>query len=273
MAVQEDLRSRAEALGWYHTFELPGGLVTPGIYDHRTVAAKVPLPDLAGKRCLDAASSDGFWAFEMARRGAASVVSYDLADATRQDWQGPLGRPEHAGGSGRAAEAFGIVREAYGYDQVTRLDGSVYDLTPEAVGTFDFVFMGNVLLHLSDPARALRAIHSVTDGEFFSYEMILLSLSIRHPRQPLASLWHTDDARWWTPNIAAHRRLVRAAGFEVTRRGGPLWQPFGTYLPAWPRNRDELGIKAHGLRAAASYWFGVRRFGVPTSWILARPIR
>jgi tRNA (mo5U34)-methyltransferase len=267
--AQDDLQARVDALDWYHTFELPGGVVTPGIYDHRRAAAKVPFPDLTGARCLDVASSDGFWAFEMARRGAASVVSVDLADATRQDWQGPVSRHDRTAGTGRAAAAFAIVNEATGLG-VERVDASVYDLSPEALGTFDVVFMGNVLLHLSDPARALRAVHSVTGGVFLSYEMVLLRLSLLRPRTPMGQLWHTDDARWWTTNIAGHRRLVQAAGFEIERAGGPLLQPFGSHLPAWPRHG--LGVRQHGLRASLAYWLFLRRFGVPTSWVLARPV-
>lgn len=266
---QGTLAERVASIAWYHTFDLPGGIVTPGIYDHRRVAAKVPFPDLTGKRCLDVASSDGFWAFEMARRGAASVTSVDLSDASRQDWQGPLGAVDRTAGTGRAAEAFAIVRDATGLD-VERRDSSVYDLSPADLGTFDFVFMGNVLLHLSDPGRALRAVHSVTGGQFLSYEMVLLWLSIVRPRRPMGHLWHTDDAQWWTPNMAAHRRLVRAAGFEIERAGGPLLQPFGTHLPSWPSR--PLDLRTHGVRATAAYWLGVRRFGVPTSWVLARPV-
>jgi SAM-dependent methyltransferase len=268
--MASDLQGRVDELAWYHTFELPGGVVTPGIYDHRRAAAKVPFPDLRGKRCLDAASSDGFWAFEMARRGAASVVSLDLADATRQDWQGPPSAGDRSTGSGRAAAAFALVSEATGLE-VERVDGSVYDLDPAELGTFDFVFMGNVLLHLSDPARALRAVRGVTDGQLLSYEMVLLRLSLLRPRRPMAQLWHTNDARWWTPNIAGHRRLVIAAGFEIERAGGPLLQPFGSHLPAWPRR--PLHLRTHGVGATLAYWLFLRRFGVPTSWIIARPDR
>jgi tRNA (mo5U34)-methyltransferase len=261
---------RVDSIAWYHTFDLPGGIVTPGIYDHRRAAAKVPFPSLAGKRCLDAASSDGFWAFEMARRGAAEVVSLDLSDASRQDWQGYPGQSHDTSGSGRAAQAFQIVRDATGLD-VERRDGSVYDLSPRDYGQFDFVFMGNILLHLSDPARALKAVHTVTSGQLLSYELVLLTMSILRPRTPRAQLWHTDDARWWTPNMAAHRRLIAAAGFEIERSGGPLLQPFGAHLARWP-SRRATGIRTHGLRAASAYWLFVRQFGAPTAWVLARPI-
>ena len=262
------LRQRVDAIAWYHTFDLPGGITTPGIYDLREAAGKVPFPLLTGKRCLDVASSDGFWAFEMARRGAKEVVSLDLSDASRQDWQGPLGEHSHTAGSGRAASAFQIVKDATGSD-VERRDGSVYDLSPADYGSFDFVFMGNVLLHLSDPVRGLRAVHSVTAGHFLSYELVLLTMSIMRPRTPRAQLWHTNDARWWTPNMAAHRRLIQAAGFEIERSGGPLFAPFGTHLAKWPAP-GATGVRTHGLRAAVAYWLFIRRFGAPTSWVLAR---
>ncbi len=262
------LRERVAQLAWYHTFELPHGVVTPGTYDHRRVAGKVPFPPLQGLRCLDVASSDGFWAVEMARRGAAEVVSVDLADMTKLDWQGAPSAVDRSPGTGRAAEAFAIVTEALGID-IERRDLSVYDLSPDEVGRFDFVFMGNVLLHLSDPGRALRAVCSVTTGRFLSYEMIQLILSIMRPRTPLGQLWHLDDARWWTPNLAGHRRLVEAGGFTIERAGGPLLQPFGDHLAAWPRSRADL--RGFGVGAQLSYWLFLRRFGAPTSWVLARP--
>ena len=43
---------------------------------------------LRGKRCLDVGTYDGFWAFEMERRGAAEVVAVDVLDHARWDWPG-----------------------------------------------------------------------------------------------------------------------------------------------------------------------------------------
>ena len=62
-------------LDWWHTIQLPDGTVTPGWWDLRATAAGMPWPsDLPGMRCLDVGTMDGFWAFEMERRG--SQVSY-----------------------------------------------------------------------------------------------------------------------------------------------------------------------------------------------------
>ena len=49
---------------WYHTLELAPGVVTPGWFDTREVPQRLPIPaSLAGRRCLDVGTFDGFWAF------------------------------------------------------------------------------------------------------------------------------------------------------------------------------------------------------------------
>src|SRR5262245_18806240 len=53
-------------IDWYHTIDLGNGVVTPGFLDHRAQVQLYGLPEsLKGMRCLDAATCDGFWAFEM----------------------------------------------------------------------------------------------------------------------------------------------------------------------------------------------------------------
>ena len=76
-----------EARTWYHTIDLPDGSSTPGYFDTRAAPPYVVWPDaLRGGRCLDVGTFDGFWAFEMERRGAAEVVAIDVDDPTRYDW-------------------------------------------------------------------------------------------------------------------------------------------------------------------------------------------
>jgi tRNA (mo5U34)-methyltransferase len=261
------------ALDWYHTIELPGGVLTPGFYDHRPVVGRLPIPpSLSGMRCLDVGSSDGFWAFEMWRRGAAEVVSVDLDDPARQEWQGPARRDRGSvastsgaweGDRGRTGRAFELARSALGAD-VSRLDLSVYDLSPEIAGSFDFVFMGSLLLHLRDPAGALAAVRSVVAGRFLLFEPILLSLSLLFPRTPLASLWQLDEPRWWLPNRAGLRRLVEAAGFDVLSAGGPCAQKFGRGFPRRPPRRTPT-------LSEVLFWTVVRPLGVPSAWVLAEP--
>ncbi len=264
-------RTEIERLGpFYHTFELPDGTVTDGYFDLRRVVGKLPLPaTLQGKRCLDVGACEGFWSFELARRGAAEVVSVDLPDTTQQDWQGLVPTEHRERGSGLANEHFRFVRTALGLRQVTRVDLNAYDVSREALGGFDYVFIGNLLIHLADPARALRAIRSVMNpgAELLSLEATSLALTLLSPRIPLAQLYDRDDPpRWWTPNMAAHARLLRAAGYEVLDQGGPLFQPLGRLIDRVPR-RPPRSVRD------LVFWLFVRPLGPASAWATARPRR
>jgi len=269
-------QAAADEMRWYHTFDLPGGVVTRGLFDLRPLAPQLPMPlDLTGMRCLDAASSDGFWGFEMARRGASEVVSLDLADVTKQDFQHP-GRalPAELPTASRADLAFHTVRTALGADNVHRVDMSVHDVTTEDVGTFDYVFMGNILVHLSDPAAAVRAISRVLrdDAELLSIETFSIALTLLSRRRPVASFFTADtrgaDAqrndfnRWWLPNMSGHRALVAAGGVAVVQSGGPVFQKVGAWRARRPTRVPRDLREAHFVAV-------VRPFGVPTSWVRA----
>ena len=170
-------------------------------------------------------------------------------------------------GSGLANRHFELAREAYGVDNVHRVDLNIYDADPDRLGRFDFVFVGNVLIHLADPARALRALRGVIDGgELLSLEATSLPLTVLAPRLPLGQLWDYDDQpRWWTPNMAGHRRWLHAAGFEVLGQGGPLLQPLGSALPRWPQRPPRRWREL-------AFWAWVRRMGATSSWVRARPL-
>jgi len=260
------LAERVAAIDWYHTFDLPGAITTPGLFDLRKVAPKLPIPaSLAGKRVLDVAASDGFWSFELARRDAAETVSLDLDDHTQQDWQGADN--DRGSSSGRARQAFDVAADGLGLTDVKRVDMSVYDITPDALGGhFDYVFIGSVLLHLADPVRALRAVRGVLepDGELLSFDVVSLPLTLMRPLRPAGWLATESDARWWTPNVAAHRRWVSAAGFEITATGGPVFQPFG---PGFYRVPRRVPWRASHL----GFWLVQRWTGQSSMWIRATP--
>ena len=67
----------AAVFAWYHTIELPGGVVTPGVYDHRPLLPHYGIPDdLTGKRVLDVATFDG------SGRSSSSAVARRLLHST-----------------------------------------------------------------------------------------------------------------------------------------------------------------------------------------------
>lgn len=261
------------ALRWYHTIELPGGVVTPGHYDTIATARRFPFPHtLAGKRCLDVGTSDGFWAFEMEKRGAAEVVALDIDDPARYDWPDPrpanLTRPANQEvGPNRNFE---LAHRALG-SNVELVDLSVYEVEPELLGRFDFVFMGQLMLHLRDPVGALGSVRSVVGGEFLSSDVVSLWASIAHPTDAAAVLDAVGKPRWWTPNIPGHRRMLEAAGFEIIEAGGPFFSPFGEGF-APPLGLADLRPSRLRGRRFRELAFGLvlRRLGVPCSWARCR---
>ncbi len=100
-----DVAERVREHKWYHALELAPGVVTPGLYDLRGEVAKYHLPErLDGKRALDVGTWDGFWAFELERRGA-EVVALDLDDEAAAGHAGPPSPELLAPSSGRRLPA------------------------------------------------------------------------------------------------------------------------------------------------------------------------
>jgi SAM-dependent methyltransferase len=208
---------------WYHTIELAPGVVTPGFIDLRKTAERVLPDDLTGVRALDVGTFDGFWAFEMERRGA-EVVAIDLERIELAEFP-PLRRrklEERREEEGfELGVGFRLAAEAIG-SRVSRVVCNVYDLTPEAIGgPVDMALNGATLTHLRDPIRALERIHSalVPGGELLSLEPFSVPLTLRARRRPSAEFRAAStDYTWWLPNLAAIAAWLSAAAFTDVRR-------------------------------------------------------
>ena len=252
---------------WYHCIEVAPGVLTPGMFDLRPIVERMPWPDVRGRRCLDVGTSDGFLAFELERRGAAEVVAVDLAAHEQWDWEAHMGSlgPEYLRAvSGPEMGAGFRVAHALRRSSVIFHAASVYELSPDTVGSFDVVLCGSLLLHLRDPLRAMAAIASVCHGQLLCTNQVDLGRSVTHPRTPLFRLDATSGiTQWWIPNAAGHRQMLRAAGFAVERQSGLYSIPFGPAHP--PRLRNRQGL-AHTLTQLLL----TRSEGVPHLAILAR---
>src|SRR3954471_15078770 len=121
-------------LRWYHALELAPGQVTEGLFDLRPYVVRYGLPErMDGMRALEVGTWDGFWAFEMERRGA-EVVALDLDDERDLDYP-PRRRPSTFPEEPRAT-GFRIAHEMFA-SKVERVSLSIYNATPEEIGTFD----------------------------------------------------------------------------------------------------------------------------------------
>jgi tRNA (mo5U34)-methyltransferase len=209
-----ELLERARKRSWYHTLELEPGEWTDGWFDLRPSVERYGLPtDMTGMRALEVGCWDGFWSFEMERRGA-EVVAIDLDDERDLDWpprRRPESYPEEPRGAGFA------LAHAIKESRVERVVCSVYDATPERFGTFDLVFCGSVMIHLRDAMLAIERIHALTDDRFISCEAFDPALSLLPV--PIARFRaHRIPFEFWRPNIKGWRRMLWAGGFERVER-------------------------------------------------------
>ena len=262
-----DIGARIANQRWYHSIDLGDGVVTPGLYDLRPVLDRIEFPrTFKGMRCLDVGTRDGFYAFEMERRGATEVVALDIDDPAM------LQRPEPAAPDAFALEdletgraAFQLAREALG-SSVERMPLSVYELDPEKVGTFDFAIIGTLLLHLRDPVGALRAIRRVVNGTLVVADVISLTMTLLSPHAPASEVVMKPGRMFWSvPNVRALRRMVAASGWEVAATGRPYLVPYG---PGKGPSLRTVLTKGDGriLDRAAVRW------GAPHAWVRANTV-
>ncbi|HVS84782.1 MAG TPA: class I SAM-dependent methyltransferase [Gaiellaceae bacterium] len=236
-------RGDPDTWDWWHVIDLPDGSATPGGWDLRALADRIPWPDLAGKRCLDVGTADGFWAFELERRGAADVLATDLAS------------PFQA----RARERFEHAHDALG-SRVRYEERDVFELE----GDFDVVFMGYVLQMVRDPVGALEAARRVCRGHLLLLDTVSLPLSLLPA--PLGRLDARHDGReWFVFNPRGLRKAVEMAGWSVEAQTGILREAAGPLPAAQRAGRSwKYRLRARGcscaLRAAPT-GSGTRFFG------------
>src|SRR5262249_9326236 len=131
---------------WYHRITLRPGIVTPGGSDSVENLRRLQLPaDCRGARDLDLGARDGFFSFELERRGAEGVaVDYLPAALT----------------------GFRVAADALG-SRVQYVHANLYDLPGIGLGQFDIVLFLGLFYHLPDPLLALSVIRSHCRGLLF----------------------------------------------------------------------------------------------------------
>jgi tRNA (mo5U34)-methyltransferase len=190
--------------GWWHSFELPGGRRIDGAVELAALKlrlAQFPIPeDLRGKRVLDIGAWDGWYSFEMERRGA-EVMAIDC-------WDNPRFREVHE-----------ILQSRVDYRQL-----DIYELTPTRIGRFDIVLFMGVLYHLKHPLLALERVCALAT-EMAAVESFVL----REEHLPgggvgqrtMLEFYETDEFggqtdNWIGPTLPCLLAFCRTAGFART---------------------------------------------------------
>ncbi len=216
----KDIQRQLDELHWYHSIDVVPGASTKGWFDLRHALPLMPFPDVRGKRCLDVGTWDGFYAYEMERRGAAEVIAIDIPDVADVDYPpemraDPTFDPSVSDGQQRSA-GFHLLHRLMS-SKVEWRAGNIYDLDPEELGTFDVVVVGSLLVHLRDPVRALDAVRKVTKGSFLSVDYLHPPINaLARRKRPLFELrGEGGDFQWWLASDAGLRQLLHVGGFQV----------------------------------------------------------
>jgi len=234
----------AELGPWFHNLHLPDGRETAP--DHplgdfpafkwRQIEGSLPA-DLAGARALDIGCNAGFYAFQLAARGA-EVLALDLDEHYLQQgrWAARLLDPE---------------------GRVEFRQGSVYDLV-EVEGSFEVVLFMGVLYHLRYPLLALDVVAEKVGGTLVLQTLTMpgeesagtpedVDIDQRgrliEPGWPRAAFVEHklagDPTNWWAADAACVEAMVRSAGLRVRERPGH---------EIWICERDEANDHARDLR-------------------------
>jgi len=210
---------------WFHDLHLPSGHRTAP--DHplgdfpafkwRQIAPHVP-EDLRGARALDIGCNAGFYAFQLAARGA-EVLALDLDEhyLRQARWAAEQLDPDH---------------------RIQFRQGSVYDLG-SLNERFELVLFLGVLYHLRHPLLALDLV-----AERVGHRLILQTLTMpgEEPVDPPADVpidarrvltepgWPRaafvegnlagDPTNWWVPDPACVQAMIRSAGLRVLATPG-----------------------------------------------------
>ena len=150
-------------------------------------------------RVLDIGPWDGFYTFEMERRGA-EVTAIDYVDLD----------------TFRALHRVFESRAEY-----RQMD--VYEMDPADLGTFDIVLCLGVLYHLKHPLLGLEKICAVTRGLCILDTFVIDGAVAPADRSPLPYLEFYERGElggqldnWCGPTVAAVEALARSAGFART---------------------------------------------------------
>jgi tRNA (mo5U34)-methyltransferase len=241
------------ALGpWFHNLHLPDGAQTAphsalGDFPRwkwEEVAPHVPA-DLTGWTALDIGCNAGFYAFELAKRGArVTGIDVEPLFLRQAEW---------------AAREFDLA------DRVDFRRMAVYDLH-QLEGRYDLVLFMGVLYHLRYPMLGLDLVTEKV-GRMMVFQTLTAPGQGVHPDTArdrdvldrddlsdpswprLSFLEHPfagDETNWWAPNHAGVEAMLRSSGMRVTGRPGHeiyVCEPDAGATP-WPRGRGRPELLA-----------------------------
>lgn len=214
MTPSEIRQKIANVKDWYHRFKVAPGITTPGVNNSTKVLKSLNLPkSCKNLRVLDIGTRDGYFAFELEKRGA-QVVALDYI-------------PKETTG-------FAVMAEILNSKNVTYVQDNIFNISAAKYGTFDIVLFLGLLYHLPDPIRALQIVRSVCRDRMYietqglenafllpngklttlnSVSPLLKDIPIMqfYPKKSL----NNDQSNYWAPNLTCLVKMLEETNFQV----------------------------------------------------------
>lgn len=216
---------RVEDCEWYHHYDFlkPYPRIRPH-YDLAPIVNRFLLPrDMRGRSFLDIGTANGFFSFEMERRGA-QVTSFDVDEDEDLDQIPYAGSPDR-----RAANKEFTRRLHRGYwyahrhfKSKARVAYGTAMRLPEWLGQYDVTLLGSILQHLRDPFAAIQSADRHTkstliicEAHYESREPVLRFQA--QPDVPNAQYW-----TWWLLSTPFLVNSLKVLGYRDIRVEGPF---------------------------------------------------
>jgi len=213
---EDDLK--IEDCYWYHGYDFTRSVpqIEPDYYLEHDLHHFLLPEDMAGKSFLDIGTASGFFSFEMEKRGAVDVVSFDLAPDEEPDQI-----PYHHLHDLRAHNTTHrqMLRRSYWYahkqhQSKARAAYGTLHAMPNWLGAYDVTLIGSVLQHLRDPFLAIQEAdkhtkHTLIISEAYCDSMDPVLLFQAQPEESKPQFW-----TWWTFSSAFLVNAMKVLGYR-----------------------------------------------------------
>lgn len=205
-----EIKELIESVPWHHKFEIVPGIVTPGAYAPEGLFQRLQLPnDMSGLRVLDIGARDGYFSFEIEKRGA-EVLAVDYCPSQEM--------------------GFDVAKQILG-SSVQFLQANLYELPSCDLEEFDIVLCLGVIYHVPDPYltfEILRALVKVggqvflesnnLDAGFRSVDGKSVEFPNEFSEYPMAVFTRANATNYWCMNYKCLKALAEDTAFEVIRQ-------------------------------------------------------
>jgi len=132
-------------------------------------------------RCLDIACNEGYFGFELCKRGAKEVIGFDQRAIN--------------------IEKANFVKNYFDYSNIKFFVDDIYNLRREKYGEFDITLCLGIIYHLENPILALRRVREVTKQYCIIDTQTLRFDPSKEDKNEIETTWGTDKTIWKTESV------------------------------------------------------------------------